>query len=102
MKYITKTLKVILLGILVISLASILLFGHRDIPLKELKPRYANKASSFIPINDMDVHFRDEGNREDSIPVVLIHGTGSSLHTFDVWADSLKKTNRVIRMDLPD
>jgi pimeloyl-ACP methyl ester carboxylesterase len=49
----------------------------------------------------MDVHFRDEGNSADTIPIVLIHGTGSSLHTFDKWADGLKKSNRVVRMDLP-
>ncbi len=49
----------------------------------------------------MDVHFRDEGNKADSIPLVLIHGTGSSLHTFDVWAKNLKEDYRVIRMDLP-
>jgi pimeloyl-ACP methyl ester carboxylesterase len=49
----------------------------------------------------MNVHYRDEGNPNDSIPIVLIHGTGSSLHTFDDWANSLKKYKRVLRMDIP-
>ncbi|WP_047415019.1 alpha/beta fold hydrolase [Cellulophaga sp. Hel_I_12] len=101
MKYVIKTVKVLLLCILISSTAIILLFGHRDIPLNDLKPKYANKASSFIAVHGMDVHFRDEGDPSDPIPLVLIHGTGSSLHTFDVWAERLKKTNRVIRMDLP-
>jgi pimeloyl-ACP methyl ester carboxylesterase len=36
-----------------------------------------------------------------SLPIVLIHGTGSSLHTFDKWAETLKTQKRVVRMDLP-
>lgn len=54
-----------------------------------------------MALDGMNVHYRDEGKSPDSIPIVLIHGTGSSLHTFDDWAEELKKTRRVIRMDLP-
>ena len=46
----------------------------------------------------MNVHYRDEG---EGFPIVLIHGTAASLHTWNAWTDELKKTNRVIRMDLP-
>ena len=46
----------------------------------------------------MQVHYRDEGR---GFPIVLIHGTGSSLHTWNDWTKQLTKTNRVIRMDLP-
>jgi pimeloyl-ACP methyl ester carboxylesterase len=49
----------------------------------------------------MDVHYRDEGNPTDSLPLVLIHGTGSSLHTFDEWVNVLKSTRRIVRMDIP-
>ena len=49
----------------------------------------------------MDVHYRDEGNPNDSIPLVLLHGTGSSLHTFDGWTGQLISKHRVIRLDLP-
>jgi pimeloyl-ACP methyl ester carboxylesterase len=49
----------------------------------------------------MNVHYRDEGNLKDSLPIVLIHGTGSSLHTFDGWTNDLKENRRVIRMDIP-
>ncbi|MEO6135350.1 MAG: alpha/beta hydrolase, partial [Ginsengibacter sp.] len=101
MKYLIKTLKIIVIFVTLVIIGVVLLFGHRDIPLKDLKAKYTNEASSFIAVNGMDVHYRDEGNKADSIPIVLIHGTASSLHTFDAWADSLKKSNRVIRMDLP-
>jgi pimeloyl-ACP methyl ester carboxylesterase len=49
----------------------------------------------------MDVHFRDEGPSSDSIPLVLIHGTGASLHTYEPWVQTLKEKRRVLRMDLP-
>ena len=59
---------------------------------------YANEHSQFIEIDGMQVHYRDEGK---GFPIVLIHGTASSLHTWDAWTTELTKTNRVIRMDLP-
>jgi pimeloyl-ACP methyl ester carboxylesterase len=33
--------------------------------------------------------------------VVLLHGFGSSLHTWDAWAQGLARTHRVVRVDLP-
>ena len=101
MNYLTKKLTVILSLTLLFIIAVIIMFSHRDIPLNELKIKYANSSSSFIAVNGMDVHFRDEGLQTDTIPIVLIHGTGSSLHTFNEWSDRLKKSHRVIRMDLP-
>lgn len=82
-------------------LTMIILFGHRDIPFNELKSKYTNSASAFIAVDGMDVHYRDEGDKKDTIPIILLHGTGSSLQTFDSWADHLKDTHRVVRMDLP-
>lgn len=101
MKHLFKALKLILTIVVIGILAIILLFGHSDIPLEELKAKYTNSASSFVAIDGMNVHYRDEGNPSDSIPIVLIHGTGASLHTFDAWTKTLKKSHRVVRMDLP-
>lgn len=101
MKYLIKGLKIVLTFALLFVIAIMILFGHPDIPLNELKVKYTNTESSFISVDGMDVHFRDEGNQTDSIPIVLIHGTASSLHTFDAWTNSLKNSNRVIRIDLP-
>ncbi len=101
MKRFSKLIKQILLAIVLLSLLVAVLFGYRDIPIEQLKSKYAPAPSSFIAVDGMDVHFRDEGNMTDSIPLVFIHGTGSSLHTFDGWADTLKKDYRIVRMDLP-
>ena len=101
MKLASRLIKIILfsIGLLVILIA--VFFGYRDIPVDELKVKYANAPSSFISIDGMDVHYRDEGNLADTVPIVLIHGTGSSLHTFNEWSAVLKNEYRVIRMDLP-
>jgi pimeloyl-ACP methyl ester carboxylesterase len=71
---------------------------YSDISENDLKIAYANDASKFIEIDGMQVHYRDEGK---GFPIVLLHGTASSLHTWDDWSKELLKTNRVIRMDLP-
>lgn len=76
-------------------------FGYRDIPLAELKETYAPPPSSFLTIDGLRVHYRDEGSHNEDIPIVLIHGTGSSLHTFEAWTQRLKHKQRVLRMDLP-
>ena len=34
-------------------------------------------------------------------PLLLLHGTASSLHTWDGWAAALAPTRRVIRLDMP-
>jgi pimeloyl-ACP methyl ester carboxylesterase len=101
MKFIARSLKILLIGMSILVLLASLLFGYADIPVNDLKEKYAPPPSQFIPVNGMDVHFRDEGNPNDSTPIVLIHGTGASLHTFEGWTEGLKQGRRVIRMDLP-
>jgi pimeloyl-ACP methyl ester carboxylesterase len=71
---------------------------YADISVDDLKKDYANQHSQFIEIDGMQVHYRDEGK---GFPIVLVHGTASSLHTWNDWTTVLTKTNRVIRMDLP-
>lgn len=101
MKHVFKFLKTGLYSILLVTFVVSVFFGYKDIPLADLKEKYAQFPSSFLTIDDMVVHYRDEGNSIDSIPIILIHGTGSSLHTFDNWTNNLKDKYRVIRMDLP-
>src|SRR6185369_8850583 len=47
------------------------------------------------------VHYRDEGPRNDPSPLVLIHGTSASLHTWEGWTRTLRAHHRVISFDLP-
>ena len=43
---------------------------------------------------------RDSGPR-DAPAVLLLHGFGASLHTWEDWAQTLQRQYRVIRIDLP-
>ncbi|MEE4249405.1 MAG: alpha/beta fold hydrolase, partial [Alcanivoracaceae bacterium] len=72
-----------------------------DIPLAQLKERWAAAPSEFIEIDGMQVHIRDQGPLTHATPVVLIHGTSASLHTWDGWTDGLIADRRVLRFDLP-
>ena len=101
MKRLKRISKILFLGLALTLVVIIGLFGYSDIPLDHLKAKYTSAASKFIEIEGMNVHYTDEGPKQDSIPIVLIHGTGSSLHTFNDWSKTLIKTRRVIRMDLP-
>jgi len=46
------------------------------------------------------LHVRDSGPR-DAPAIVLIHGFGASLQTWDAWAQCLSRRWRVVRVDLP-
>lgn len=72
-----------------------------DRPLAELSERWAPPPSNFIDIDGMQVHLRDQGPRNELTPIVLIHGTSASLHTWDGWTEVLAEQRRVIRFDLP-
>ncbi len=92
----------IVLSAFVLALAvTIGFWGYRDIPLEILREKYANSDSRFFQIQGMPVHVRMEGNPTDSIPLLLLHGTGASLHTWDGWVSEMKSTKRIIRLDLP-
>lgn len=96
--------KFILFGLGIILFFFVVLltaFYQPDIPVDQLKEKYANGSSQFIPLAGMNVHFRDEGPSADTIPLVLLHGTSSSLLTWDACSKEWIKDHRVIRMDLP-
>jgi pimeloyl-ACP methyl ester carboxylesterase len=69
--------------------------------VEQLRARWAPPPSTFLDVAGMKVHLRDEGPRDDKSPIVLLHGTGSSLHAWEGWAQALKGDRRVIRFDLP-
>ncbi len=72
-----------------------------DRPVQTLVARWAPPPSDFIEVRGQTVHLRDEGPRDDPEPLVLIHGTSASLHTWEGWAAALRGQRRVISFDLP-
>jgi pimeloyl-ACP methyl ester carboxylesterase len=72
-----------------------------DRPVSELAARWAQPPSAFIDVAGLRAHVRDEGSRDDPTPIVLLHGTSDSLHTWGGWTEVLAGERRVIRVDLP-
>lgn len=67
------------------------------------KPRAALEAvypGDYRVVHGMRLRLRDTGPR-NAPAVILLHGFGSSLDTWEPWARSLSTRFRVIRFDLP-
>ena len=65
--------------------------------VEELKARWAPPPSTFLEVDGLSVHLRDEGPRDDQTPIVLLHGSGTSLHAWEGWVAALKDKRRVIK-----
>ena len=93
--------------LLMLTALALTLSRAPDRPVQTLVARWALPPSDFIEVEGQIVHIRDEGPRDDPLPIVLIHGTGASLHTWEGWVNGtkdipgLKKQRRVISFDLP-
>ncbi|UTW49413.1 alpha/beta fold hydrolase [Bacterioplanoides sp. SCSIO 12839] len=98
---ITRLLMV--LGTMVLSMAQLTgcaSMGMGSRPLSELTQNYANQESQFLAVDDLVIHYRDEGLKNGPV-LVLLHGVASSLHTWDGWVEQLSDRYRIIRIDLP-
>lgn len=62
--------------------------------------RYLAAPGDLLQVKDWRLHLRESGPK-DAPAVVLIHGFGASLHTWEPWAQALSADFRVIRFDLP-
>ena len=91
------------LGVVILASGAALVGANwtPDRSVDSLKPRWAQPPSTFATIDGMPVHLRDQGIANDPHPIVLIHGTSSSLHTWDGWVSVLKGRHRVVSIDLP-
>jgi pimeloyl-ACP methyl ester carboxylesterase len=65
-----------------------------------LEAEYAKPPSTFVSVAGLRLHVRDTGDK-NTPALILLHGFGSSLHTWDAWSAELEKQYRVIRIDLP-
>jgi pimeloyl-ACP methyl ester carboxylesterase len=88
-------------ALLILTAIAVSLSREPDRPVESLIARWGLPPSTFVDLDGQLVHLRDEGPRSDPVPIVLLHGTSASLHTWDAWAAELSKTRRVVRLDLP-
>jgi len=101
MALIRRLMLVLAVTVTVFTVAGVMATWAPDQTVAQLQQRWAQPPSVFMKIQGLDVHLRDEGPRNDPTPLILLHGTSDSLHTWQGWADGLKDHHRVIRMDLP-
>ncbi|WP_396434036.1 alpha/beta fold hydrolase [Limnohabitans sp.] len=87
-----------------------------DVPRATLEARYLAAPADLRQVGPWHLHVRDSGPpgaasgarsdassgaSSDAPAVVLLHGFGASLQTWDGWAEGLAATHRVVRIDLP-
>lgn len=87
-------------ALLLLAVISLVAGARCDRSVQALKPRWGAAPSQFVTLGGRIVHLRDEGPRDDPRPIVLLHGTSDSLHTWEGWARALRGTRRVVRFDM--
>jgi pimeloyl-ACP methyl ester carboxylesterase len=73
----------------------------RDISYATLETRYANAASQYMDMSDgVRMHYRTNGPAA-APALVLAHGFGASLHTWEPWVERLQAHYSIISVDFP-
>lgn len=97
-----KFIRRLIIAVILVGIFGLWFTAQRpDIPLEELKAKYASQASQYVELKSGDViHYQDQGPK-DKPTIVLVHGYSASLHTWEPWVDYLKNDFRVVSLDLP-
>jgi len=66
--------------------------------LQELRAKYADSAGHLAVIGGVEVYYKDEGKGP---AILMVHGSQSTLKTWDFVAPQLTDKYRVIRYDVP-
>ncbi len=71
---------------------------HPRLTVQALRAKYQDARSRYMVIKGTEIHYKDEGKG----PVLfLVHGSQSSLRTWDRITQLLKGRYRIIRYDIP-
>ena len=87
----------------IVALVSVTFLAFRtpDSNPAEMQTKYGGADSKFVETaGGMSVHFRDQGCR-DCPAIMLVHGSNSSLHTFEPLVRILEDRYRLISYDQP-
>ncbi|GJD51966.1 2-hydroxy-6-oxononadienedioate/2-hydroxy-6-oxononatrienedioate hydrolase [Methylobacterium crusticola] len=93
-------LVILALGVPVLLAACAAWLYTPDRSRTDLEARYLDAPTDYVEAAGMRLHVRDDGPR-DAPAIVMMHGFGSSLHTWEPWAQALAGAHRVVRFDLP-
>ena len=78
---------------------SLFLAWTPDLPREALLQSYSRAGTYPIKVEEQSVFVQDSGPKE-APTLVLLHGFGASLQTWDPWVSELEKEGRVLRMDV--
>jgi pimeloyl-ACP methyl ester carboxylesterase len=91
---------------IILALLSIALIGGAlwlwtpDRSRAELETKYLIEPGDMLEVAGVRLRVRDTGPKE-APALIMLHGFGSSLETWEPWARALQGDYRVIRFDLP-
>jgi pimeloyl-ACP methyl ester carboxylesterase len=91
---------VAILALIVLVVAAAAWLWTPDLKRADLEARYARGPGDFIKVAGLRLHLRAEGP-PDAPVVILLHGFGGSLQTWDDWTRLFEPGLRVISLDLP-
>lgn len=87
-----------LAALIVLLAMPLALSYHPEQPVEGLRETYSYPESEFLDLMGMPVHYRRAGQG----PVLLLlHGTGATLHTWEDWTAELRDSFEVISVTLP-
>ena len=100
MKFTAIAVSVVVVVVVVLTSVAFWLWTP-DKSRASLEARYLAAPSDLVTLTGTQLHVRDSGPK-DAPAVILLHGFGASLHTWEAWAQAIASTSqRVIRFDLP-
>jgi len=98
---VSRSLRIISLLIVAALIAAVLFSISLDTSFEDMTALYGDENSQFLNLpSGSQVHLRDEGN-PDGPPLIMLHGSNSSLQTWERWVDLLGSDYRMISIDLP-
>jgi pimeloyl-ACP methyl ester carboxylesterase len=98
---VVKSMFLVLGGLVTLLLISVGIWAWApDRTRAELNGKYSDSSTRYLEVGGTQVRIRDTGPK-DAPALILLHGFGSSLETWEAWAQSLSVDHRVVRFDLP-
>ena len=96
-----KSVLLVLGGILTATIIAVGIWAWTpDRARAGLSKKYGNSSTEYLTIGGTPLRIRDTGPKDAPV-LILLHGFGSSLETWEPWAQSLSVNHRVVRFDLP-
>jgi pimeloyl-ACP methyl ester carboxylesterase len=96
-----KAFKIIALAFISLILLAAIYLWTPDKSKAELEKIYSSPKNAYVSVLGVNMHYQDTGPSKNVIPILFLHGFGSSLQTWDTWAQALSDDYRVISVDLP-